>query len=167
MSKEGHSQAKVVDFHRWREEKGRRRHGALPEPPPKPEPPRFSGLLRAFSFMAGTAVVILCGWLGSVLWGVDEGRSCALLMLLPVGGAATFGLHLILWGVLGRPWARAFWTRAGSWLVRRIRSVPGFFAVTLLLVALTMSLLSPPRARGDAADGRQVLDDPLRGRRVA
>jgi hypothetical protein len=164
MSKEARPQAKVVDLHRWREEREGRRRAALPEPPP--EPPRFSGLLRALSFMAGTAVLILCAWLGSVLWGVDEGRACALFMLLPVGGAALFGLHLILWGVLGRPWVRAFWSRAGSWLGRRIRSVPGFFAVSVLLVALTMSLLSPPRARAHATDGRQILD-PLRGKRVA
>ena len=163
MSKEARHQAQVVDLHRWREERERRRRGA-PEPPPKP--PRFSGLLRALSFMAGTIVLLLCGWLGSMLWGLDEGRGWALFMLLPVGGAALFGLHLTLWGILGRPWARAFWSRAGSWLGRRIRPGRGFFAVSLLLAGLTMSLLSPPRTRGDAVDGRQSLDL-LRGRRIA
>lgn len=124
MSKEVRPLAKVVDLRRWREERERRRPAAPPEPPPQPEPPRFSGLLRALSFMAGATVLILCGSLGSVLWAADEGRGCAMAMLLPIGGAFLFGLHLVLWGVLGRPWARTFWIRSGAWLGRRIRPVP-------------------------------------------
>jgi hypothetical protein len=137
MSKEGHPPAKVVDLHRWREERERRRRAASsPEPFLEPEPPRFSGPLRALAFMAGTSVLILGAYLGSVLWGTDEGRGCALFMLLPVGGASLFGLHLALWGVLGRPWARTFWTRFGSWLGRRIQPAPAFLAVSVLLVAV-------------------------------
>lgn len=136
MSKEGRPQAKVVDLRRWREERDRRRSAAPPEPPPQPEPPRFSGLLRALSFMAGASVLILCVYLGSVLWAADEGRSCALVLLVPIGGAFLFALHLVLWGILGRPWARTFWVRTGSWLGQRIRPVPSFLAVSILLVAL-------------------------------
>lgn len=136
MSKEGHPQAKVVDLRRWREERERRQRAAPPEPLRQPEPPRFSGLLRALVFMAGSAVLILCAYLGSIVWATEEGRGCALFLLLPIGGAALFALHLVLWGVLGRPWARTFWTRCGSWIGQRVRPLPGFLAVSVLLVAL-------------------------------
>lgn len=110
MSREGAPPAKVVDLRRWREEKGKAGPVA---PPPEPEPPRLGRLLRALAVLAGVALLGLSFYLGSILWQVDEeeGRGCALAVLVPVSGVAVFALHLVVWGLLGRPWARDFWRR--------------------------------------------------------
>ncbi|HSK81474.1 MAG TPA: hypothetical protein VLQ45_33780 [Thermoanaerobaculia bacterium] len=124
MSKKGAPLAKVVDLRRWREEKGRK---PAPEAPP-PEPPRFGALLRVLSFLAGSVLIALCLYLASILWSVDEGRGCALAVLAPLLGVVVFALHLLVWGVLGRPWARDFWRRVGSWIARKVpllRARPG------------------------------------------
>lgn len=120
MSKEGVPRAKVVDLRRWREEKGRK--PAPAEPPPEPEPPRLGGLLRVLSCLAGGLLIALCVYLASILWSVDEdeGRGCALAVLAPLFGVVVFALHLLAWGALGRPWAREFWRRVGSWIAKRV-----------------------------------------------
>lgn len=133
MSQEGPPLAKVVDLRRWREEKGRK--PVQQAPPPPPEPPRFGRLLRGLSFLAGGVLIALCAYLASMLWSVDEGRGCALAVLAPISGVVVFALHLLAWGVLGRPWAREFWGRVGSWIARKVLPARVFAGVSFALVA--------------------------------
>jgi hypothetical protein len=140
--------AKVVDLHRWREERDRRSRAAAEEPEltSTRAPDRIAWPFRVLALIAGLGFAVCGGFLGSlpVLFRAGEGlmpwhtRLVLLLIVFPLGvGMALFGIDLIGRGFVGRDWTTALWGRVRAFLDRRARPLPLFCGLTLVLAALS------------------------------
>ncbi len=139
--------AKVVDLHRWREERDRRLRAAVEEPEltSTRAPDRIAWPFRVLALVAGLGFALCGGFLGSlpVLFRAGETmpwhtRLVLLLIIFPLGvGMALFGIDLIGRGFVGRDWTTALWERVRAFLDRRARPLPLFCGLTLVLAALS------------------------------
>jgi hypothetical protein len=139
--------AKVVDLHRWREERDRRLRAAAGEPElvSTRAPDRIAWPFRVLALIAGLGFAVCGGFLGSlpVLFRAGEllpwhTRLVLLLIIFPLGvGMALFGIDLMGRGFVGRDWTAALWERVQGLLDRRARPLPLFCGLTLVLAALS------------------------------
>lgn len=151
MSSEGLPKAKVVDLRRWKEERDRRLRAAgnppedprHAEPGPAPPPDRISWPFRVLALVSGTGFLAF-GLLLSSLVLLFEGEggglpwyflTVFLLMVVPLGlSLAFFGIDLAGRGLLGRDWTEALWSRVTERLDRRLRPLPLFLAISVLVL---------------------------------
>lgn len=139
--------AKVVDLRRWREERDRRSRAAAEEPElaSARAPDRIAWPFRVLALIAGLGFAVCGGFLGylPVRFRVGEPmpwhlRLVLLLVIFPMGvGMALFGIDLMGRGLVGRDWTTALWERVRAFLDRRVRPLPLFCGLTLVLAALS------------------------------